>query len=110
MRLIIIGGVAGGATAAARARRLSETAAILVVLALAVGTYARQATGQNSRPTGAPTQKIDQEYTKRILDATPDKRILTELVDHMPASATVPSPLKFFGYVPGEGTVGDAGM
>ena len=24
------------------------------------------------------------------------------LVDHMPASTTVPSPLKFFGYVPGE--------
>ncbi len=47
-------------------------------------------------------RRLDQEYTKRILDATPDKRILTELVDHMPASATVPSPLKFFGYVPGE--------
>ena len=49
-------------------------------------------------------QAIDQDYTKRILDQTPDKRILTELVDHMPvpADAKIPSPLKFFGYIPGE--------
>src|SRR6202000_2285259 len=30
-----------------------------------------------------------------------DKRFTTELVDHMPASDTVPSPLKFFGRIPG---------
>src|SRR5207247_2002458 len=30
-----------------------------------------------------------------------DSRITTELVDHMPASDTVPSPLKFFGRIPG---------
>ncbi|MGE5360229.1 MAG: M14 family zinc carboxypeptidase [Bacteroidales bacterium] len=82
------------------ARAVFVAVVILVVLALAVGLNARQAA--SSRPAAAPTQKVDQEYTKRILDATPDKRILTELVDHMPASATVPSPLKFFGYVPGE--------
>jgi hypothetical protein len=75
---------------------------LAVVLALAAGVHARQGSGQPARPAGARAQPIDQEYTKRILDATPDKRILTELVDHMPASATVPSPLKFFGYVPGE--------
>ena len=57
------------------------------------------------RPPGAaqpPAVKNDEDYAKRILDNTPDKRILTELVDHMPVSATVPSPLKFLGYVPGE--------
>jgi hypothetical protein len=49
-------------------------------------------------------QPVDQDYTKRILDQTPDKRILTELVDHMPVPTDpkVPSPLKFFGYIPGE--------
>jgi len=52
-------------------------------------------------PRIAP-QKNDEDYTKRILDNTPDKRILTQRVDHMPVSATVPSPLKFPGYVPGE--------
>ena len=58
--------------------------------------------GQNK--AAAPAQKIDEEYTKKIVDNTPDKRILTELVDHMPlpADPKVPSPLKFLGYVPGE--------
>jgi hypothetical protein len=57
---------------------------------------------QSGRPS--PAQKIDQAYTQKILDSTPDKRILTELVDHMPlpADPKIPSPLKFFGYVPGE--------
>ena len=54
--------------------------------------------------SAASRQKPDEEYTKRILASTPDKRILTELVDHMPlpADAKVPSPLKFLGYIPGE--------
>ncbi|HTM24798.1 MAG TPA: M14 family zinc carboxypeptidase [Vicinamibacterales bacterium] len=56
---------------------------------------------QAARASGAP-QKLDEEYTARIKKATPDPRIITEYVDHMPASATVPSPLKFLGYVPGE--------
>ena len=47
-------------------------------------------------------QKIDEDYTARIKEATADARILTELVDHMPASRHVPSPLKFLGYIPGE--------
>ena len=47
-------------------------------------------------------QKLDADYTAKIKAATADPRILTELVDHMPASDKVPSPLKFFGYIPGE--------
>ena len=35
----------------------------------------------------APAQKMDEEYTKKIVENTPDKRILTELVDHMPLPA-----------------------
>jgi hypothetical protein len=45
----------------------------------------------------AATQKIDEEYTRLIKDNLQDPRITTELVDHLPASDTVPSPLKFFG-------------
>jgi hypothetical protein len=75
---------------------------LVVVIAGVVGIQARQAAGQKTAVAGQRAQAVDQEYTRRILDATPDKRILTELVDHMPASPTVPSPLKFFGYVPGE--------
>src|SRR6476620_3428784 len=47
-------------------------------------------------------QKVDADYTAKIKAATADPRILTELVDHMPASEKVPSPLKFLGYIPGE--------
>ena len=46
-------------------------------------------------------QKQDEEYTKLIKQYLQDPRITTELVDHMPASDTVPSPLKFFGRIPG---------
>ena len=70
--------------------------ACALLVALAVPVYA-----QGPRMTATP-QKLDEEYTARIKKATPDPRISTELVDHMPVSATVPSPLKFFGYVPGE--------
>src|ERR1700744_5007618 len=49
----------------------------------------------------AAPQKVDEEYTKLIKDYLQDSRITTELVDHMPASDTVPSPLKFFGRIPG---------
>src|SRR5207247_7965283 len=57
---------------------------------------------QAASRAAAPPQKIDADYTAKIKAATPDPRILTELVDHMPASDKVPSPLKFFGYIPGE--------
>jgi hypothetical protein len=61
---------------------------------LVIGVQALQANGQqgSAAPAKTAAQRLDGEYTKRILDSTPDKRILTELVDHMPASATVPSP------------------
>src|SRR5882724_971009 len=49
----------------------------------------------------AAAQRIDQEYTRLIKEYLQDPRITTELVDHMPSSDTVPSPLKFFGRIPG---------
>ena len=51
-------------------------------------------------PAAAP-QKPDEEYTRLIRQYLQDPRIVTELVDHMPASDSVPSPLKFFGRIPG---------
>ena len=53
------------------------------------------------------SQPIDSAYTAKIRELTPTDprwKFTTELVDHLPASATVPSPLKVLGYVPG--TVG----
>ena len=49
----------------------------------------------------AQAQKIDQEYTAQIKQYLSDPRISTELVDHLPASATVPTPLKFLGHIVG---------
>jgi hypothetical protein len=59
------------------------------------------APAQGRPAAAAAAQKIDAEYTAKIKEYTQDTRILTELVDHLPASATVPSPLKFLGRIPG---------
>ena len=48
-----------------------------------------------------PVQKQDEAYGALIKKHLVDPRFTTELVDHMPASDTVPSPLKFFGRIPG---------
>ena len=58
-------------------------------------------------PGRAQQQPIDSAYTARIRELTPTDpkwKFTTELVDYLPASSTVPSPLKILGYVPG--TVG----
>jgi hypothetical protein len=52
-------------------------------------------------PSAALAQPVDAEYTKAIREYTTDPMFLTELVDHLPASPSVPSPQKFLGYVVG---------
>jgi hypothetical protein len=81
--------------------RFGRASAIRALALLLAAGVPASAYAQGPRTTATP-QKLDEEYTARIKKATPDPRIITELVDHMPVSATVPSPLKFFGYVPGE--------
>ncbi|HXV85052.1 MAG TPA: M14 family zinc carboxypeptidase, partial [Gemmatimonadales bacterium] len=56
--------------------------------------------GHTAQARSAP-QAIDEEYTQKIREYLRDPRITTELVDHLPASATVPSPLKFHGRIVG---------
>jgi len=46
-------------------------------------------------------QRIDEEYTAKIREYLRDARISTELVDHLPASDVVPTPLKFHGRIVG---------
>jgi hypothetical protein len=46
-------------------------------------------------------QRNDEEYTKLIHEHLQDSRITTELVDHLPASETVPTPLDFNGRIVG---------
>ena len=58
-----------------------------------------QSAGSAARPSAQPN---DEEYTKKIKEYLQDPRITTELVDHLPASSTVPTPLKFLGRVVGQ--------
>src|SRR5882762_907530 len=51
--------------------------------------------------TAAFAQGNDAAYTQKIKEYTTDPMFLTELVDHLPASAKVPSPEKVLGYVVG---------
>ena len=44
----------------------------------------------------------DDAYGAKIKEFTTDPHFLTGYVDHVPASATVPSPLKYFGHIIGE--------
>src|SRR5499426_2819186 len=70
----------------------------LVFAAILIGLTA----GLNAQSKPPVPQKIDAEYTAKIKEALQDPRITTELVDHLPASDTVPSPLKFLGRVVGQ--------
>jgi zinc carboxypeptidase len=65
---------------------------IALLLLLPIGAMRAQST---------PGQAIDQEYTRLIREYLQDPRITTELVDHLPASDHVPSPLKFLGRIVG---------
>src|SRR5664279_6497523 len=67
----------------------------LLALVLASGLQAQKS------PVKPAAQKIDEEYTRLIKENLQDPRITTELVDHLPASDTVPSPLKFLGRADG---------
>src|SRR5579884_4445611 len=76
--------------------RLCRIASVLALALFCLASFA----APKSAPKQGP-QKQDEEYNKLIRQYLQDPRISTELVDHMPASDTVPSPLKFFGRIPG---------
>jgi Zinc carboxypeptidase len=54
-----------------------------------------------SKAAAAKTQAQDEAYTAKIKEYTVDPRVITELVDHLPASDKIPSPLKVLGRIPG---------
>ncbi len=71
--------------------------ALLAAGLLSAGTAFAQMAASSS-----PSQPNDEEYTGKIKQYLNDPRVTTELVDHLPASSTVPTPLKFFGKMPGQ--------
>lgn len=46
-------------------------------------------------------QAVDEAYTAQIREATTEDVFITPLVDHLPASETVPTPLDHFGTIAG---------
>jgi len=78
----------------------------LTAIAIALAILPAQAQNKKKAPatpaaTANAPQKLDEEYTRLIKEYLQDPRISTELVDHMPASDKIPSPLKFLGRIPG---------
>jgi hypothetical protein len=75
-------------------------AVLLVLVLLCTPAVAQRKTA--AKPAPAPAvQANDEAYGKKILEYTTEKFFLTELVDHLPVSPTVPSPEKVLGYVIG---------
>ena len=52
-------------------------------------------------PCLAQKQKIDEEYTKKILEFTTDTHFLTKYVNYLPYSKDVPTPLDVLGRIAG---------
>src|SRR5690242_11714103 len=78
-------------------------------LMLAAGAGTAQTPAKSPAPPSAARapagQAQDAEYTALMRKYLSDPRISTELVDHLPASNKVPTPLKFLGRIigtPGE--------
>jgi hypothetical protein len=78
---------------------LATSVLILSVAAHAQGPVKSSRTASNAgRAAEKSAQPVDKEYTDSIVKNTTDKMFLTEFVDHLPASAKVPSPAKVLGY------------
>jgi hypothetical protein len=74
-------------------KALKHSGRVSILLALiAVATMVPASRPLAQQPA---TQRIDAEYTALIKQHLTDPRISTELVDHLPASDKVPTPLKF---------------
>lgn len=66
----------------------------------ALAQKADKKASKSPAPAAAP-QKNDEAYGARIKEYTTEPFFLTELVDHLPASDTVPSPDKVLGHIIG---------
>ena len=82
-------------------RRIAIRCAVFACLVVLSSGGSMIAQNQKAAVKPEAVQKVDEEYTAKIKEYTRDPRILTELVDHLPASATVPTPLKALGRIPG---------
>ena len=89
-------------------KRLSLVCLIAIVLgSLSGNAEPRQRPKSQSedlstaKPGRDPNQPIDEDYTKRIKQHTTETFFLSPLVDYMPASKTVPTPMAVLGDIAG---------
>jgi hypothetical protein len=84
--------------------------ALAFACALTHGTAERRASAQSApaqksarqqKSAAAASTASNEDYAAKIREYTTEKYFLTELVDHLPASDSVPSPDKVLGYVVG---------
>jgi hypothetical protein len=54
-----------------------------------------------ARPGRLPSQPIDEEYTKKIKEYTTETFFLSPVIDYLPASKTVPTPMAVLGDIAG---------
>ena len=88
--------------------RLALALTVAVAPVLLVAEQARQsgrapaaADPAAAKPGRDPSQAIDEEYTKKIKEYTTEVFFLSPLVDYLPASKTVPTPMAVLGNIAG---------
>ncbi|WP_426700004.1 M14 family zinc carboxypeptidase [Rhodanobacter sp. Col0626] len=85
--------------------RMSIPFLLITLLASGFGGIASADDTRMSHGAGvyarAPGQAIDQGYTSQILKFTTSPTFNSPLTDYLPASATVPTPLKVLGHIAG---------
>lgn len=94
--------------------RRSVCVSFFVTVALGLAIPASRANGSDSSEPSASAKKtaassktktaaqsLDADYTAKIREYTTEPYLSTPLVDHLPASPTVPSPDKILGYAIG---------
>jgi hypothetical protein len=89
-----------------RASLYAFLAALALLLAFAIPAARANAshhskTKTSAKAKSAAAQPLDEDYTAKIRQYTTEPFLSTPLVDHLPASSTVPSPDKVLGYIIG---------
>ena len=80
---------------------IMRRAAICLFIALTLSAAGKKPAKAPAPVPAAAPQRNDEGYTAKIREYTTEPFFLTELVDHLPASDSVPTPEKVLGYAIG---------
>lgn len=80
-------------------RRVSALCRVCQLLTLL--SFANVMLAQGNTLPRDPAQGVDAEYTKKMAEYTTDPSFTSPLVNYLPSSATVPTPMKVLGNVAG---------